>query len=69
MSIGAELEKDRFKCLEMRELNGTEKFTSQFLFKFVVSQDTFIQIAFSITYVDYFECQAEGFEILSIRLS
>ena len=47
MSIGAYLQKDRFKCLEMKELNDTEKFTSQVLFKFVVSQDTFIQIAFS----------------------
>ena len=25
LSIDAELEKDRFKCLEMRELNDTEK--------------------------------------------
>ena len=46
MSIGAELEKDRFKCPEMRELNDTEIFTSQVLFKFVVSQVTFNQIAF-----------------------
>ena len=25
LSIDAELEKDRFKCIEMRELNDTEK--------------------------------------------
>ena len=31
MSVDAELEKDRFKGLEMRELNHTEKFTSHVL--------------------------------------
>ena len=51
MSIGAELQKDLFKCLEMKELNDTEKITSHVLFKFVVSQDTFVQIASSRTYV------------------
>ena len=29
--IGAELEKDRRKGIEMRELNDTKRFTSQFL--------------------------------------
>ena len=29
-----EIEKDWFKCLEMKELNDTEKFTAQVLFKF-----------------------------------
>ena len=29
VSIDAELEKDRFKGLEMREINETEKFASQ----------------------------------------
>ena len=32
LSIDAELEKDRFKGLEMRERNDTEKFTSQVLY-------------------------------------
>ena len=44
-----ELEEDWFKCLKMRKLNDIEKFTAQVLFKFTVSQDTFIQIAFSRT--------------------
>ena len=31
LSIDAELEKDQSKCLEIRGLNDTEKFTSQVL--------------------------------------